>query len=327
MARTDTLGHYLTDVASAIKTKKGDNTDILASDFDTEILNLPSGDDWSDIGYNYTPQIVESDHDISKQIYDAWDSSKTSASYYFNNAIGNSMVICPLIDTSNITGSVNNMFTNLVKLREVPRLVMTPSDCGRMFYYCTGLEKIDTSGIDTTNCTTMYSIFNNCTSLKNISINFKTSNFTAVAVQEMFGGCTSLENINFGSNFKMENVTSPYRMFYNCKSLTSLDLSNFDFSPTNMNEMFYGCQKLTTINFGSNFDMSQLSNSNNTFYDCRVLDDNTLNKILELYINATNISTKTLRHIGFTSNYYPLSRWETLSNWQDFLDAGWTTGF
>lgn len=43
MARTDTLGNYLTDVASAIKTKKGDSTPILASNFDTEIINLPSG--------------------------------------------------------------------------------------------------------------------------------------------------------------------------------------------------------------------------------------------------------------------------------------------
>lgn len=43
MARVDNLTNFLTDVASAIKTKKGDNTDILASNFDTEIANLPSG--------------------------------------------------------------------------------------------------------------------------------------------------------------------------------------------------------------------------------------------------------------------------------------------
>lgn len=43
MARTDTLAHFLTDVASAIKTKKGSQTAIQASNFDTEIANLPSG--------------------------------------------------------------------------------------------------------------------------------------------------------------------------------------------------------------------------------------------------------------------------------------------
>lgn len=43
MARTDTLGNFLTDVADAIRTKKGTTEAIVASDFDTEISNLPSG--------------------------------------------------------------------------------------------------------------------------------------------------------------------------------------------------------------------------------------------------------------------------------------------
>lgn len=43
MARTDNLTNYLTDVASAIKTKKGSNAPIQASEFDTEIASLLSG--------------------------------------------------------------------------------------------------------------------------------------------------------------------------------------------------------------------------------------------------------------------------------------------
>ena len=42
MARTNNLTNFLTDVAGAIKTKKGVNTDIPAANFDTEIMNLPS---------------------------------------------------------------------------------------------------------------------------------------------------------------------------------------------------------------------------------------------------------------------------------------------
>lgn len=45
MARIDTLINFLTDVAAAIKAKKGESTLIPAADFDTEIANLPSGDD------------------------------------------------------------------------------------------------------------------------------------------------------------------------------------------------------------------------------------------------------------------------------------------
>lgn len=42
MARVNNLSNFLTDVASAIKTKKGSETAIPAADFDTEILALPS---------------------------------------------------------------------------------------------------------------------------------------------------------------------------------------------------------------------------------------------------------------------------------------------
>lgn len=41
MARTDNLTNFLTDVATAIREKKGSTESILASDFDTEIINLP----------------------------------------------------------------------------------------------------------------------------------------------------------------------------------------------------------------------------------------------------------------------------------------------
>lgn len=43
MARTDTLGHFLTDVADAIREKKGSSSSIPASQFDTEISNLSGG--------------------------------------------------------------------------------------------------------------------------------------------------------------------------------------------------------------------------------------------------------------------------------------------
>ena len=43
MARTDTLNNFLTDVATAIRTKGGTSEEIKASEFDTAITNLPSG--------------------------------------------------------------------------------------------------------------------------------------------------------------------------------------------------------------------------------------------------------------------------------------------
>lgn len=43
MARTDSLSNFLTDVANAIREKKGTSTPIVASNFDTEIQNIQSG--------------------------------------------------------------------------------------------------------------------------------------------------------------------------------------------------------------------------------------------------------------------------------------------
>ena len=43
MARIDSLGHFLTDVADAIRNKKGSSGTIQASSFDTEIASIPSG--------------------------------------------------------------------------------------------------------------------------------------------------------------------------------------------------------------------------------------------------------------------------------------------
>ena len=45
MARTDTLSHFLTDVADAIREKAGTQETIQASSFDTAIANIPSGGD------------------------------------------------------------------------------------------------------------------------------------------------------------------------------------------------------------------------------------------------------------------------------------------
>ena len=62
MARTDTLGHFLTDVADAIREKKGTSETITASDFDTEIENLPSG------GISI-PQTIAEANDLLDSIY------------------------------------------------------------------------------------------------------------------------------------------------------------------------------------------------------------------------------------------------------------------
>lgn len=59
MARTDTLGNFLTDVAEAIRTKEGTNETIPASEFDTRISNLSGGEDLSAELTTYETELEE----------------------------------------------------------------------------------------------------------------------------------------------------------------------------------------------------------------------------------------------------------------------------
>ena len=54
MARINNLTNFLTDVATAIRTKKDSETTIAAEDFDTEILSLPSQGVYQDKSMNIT---------------------------------------------------------------------------------------------------------------------------------------------------------------------------------------------------------------------------------------------------------------------------------
>lgn len=66
MARINNLTNFLTDVASAIKEKKGDNTNIPAEEFDIEILALSGGGNYQTKTLNITSngtQIVTPDQD------------------------------------------------------------------------------------------------------------------------------------------------------------------------------------------------------------------------------------------------------------------------
>ena len=191
MARVDTLTNYLTDVADAIKNKKGDDTPILASEFDIEITNLPSGGSshaWSAIGYNGEPKSFQETFDCSKEIYDNWDNTIIDLNSKFSG--DKKLIWFPLVDTSKVT-NMSSMFYNCTSLKEVPQF-------------------------DTSKVTNMSYMFYNCTSLEEIP-QFDTSNVKFMS--NMFGGCnkltdTSIDNIlQFCITSKKENGTLQYLGF------------------------------------------------------------------------------------------------------------------
>ena len=146
MARIDTLTNYLSDVADAIKNKKGDDTPILASEFDTEITNLPSGGsshDWSAIGYNGEPKSLQEIFDYSKEIYDNWDNTIIDLNSKFDE--DKKLIWFPLVDTSNVT-NMRFMFDDCTSLKEVPQF--DTSNVTNMSYMFSSCNKLTDTSID-----------------------------------------------------------------------------------------------------------------------------------------------------------------------------------
>lgn len=193
MARTDTLGHFLTDVASAIKNKKGDQTAIQASSFDTEITNLPSGGssiDWTTIGYSEEPKSIEEDYNYALEIKNNWTSSSdpfgafkndrklvyapnivissnyTSADYMFQNCV-NLKTISPLLDFSNIINA-NSIFYGCSTLIEIPSFNF--SKATNIANCCISCYALKTIGlIDCSKVANISGAFTNCSKLENLS--------------------------------------------------------------------------------------------------------------------------------------------------------------
>ena len=172
--------------------------------------------------------------------------------------------------------------------------------------------------LDTSNITDMVYMFYACKNLTTIPL-LNTSSVTDMSL--MFSTCTSLTTIPLLDTSSVTNMT---QMFNWCTSLISIPQIDTS-SVTNMSQMFSKCDVLTTIPL---LDTSSVTNIYNMFNYCPSLNDTSLNNILQMCINATRYnSTKTLAYIGFSRNNYSTQRIQALSNYQAFINAGWTIGY
>ena len=268
--------------------------------------------DWSQIGYTNTPQTILDTFAYSKNISDNWDSTQ---SILYNKFSRNStLVYMPLVDTHNAV-DMNSMFSNCSNLQIVPSLNSSKvTDMYRMFYYCQKL--ISVGELNAIQVTRMEDMFSNCNKLEQFSI-INTDNVTNM--RNMFNNCIKLTSISLPNTPKLQNAS---QMFFNCSSLTTI--TQLDTSKvTQATQMFQGCTSLVTI---PQLDISAVTNSyyiQNMFNSCNSLSDESLNNILAMCINAGVKST--LAYIGLSQTQ--ATTCQTLSNWQDFVDAGWTTGY
>ena len=169
------------------------------------------------------------------------------------------------------------------------------------FYGCTLLEKIDFTGISTSNITSMQNTFSDCSSLKSLDLtNFDVSTLATdknsiSGLHQTFAGCSSLETLNI-TGWKITNkVTYLYGTFDKCSKLKKLDLSNWD--TTGVTSLNYAFRRMTNIEEIDlrNADFSNVTSTTSVFYLTNnnvkiiVKDDIQKNWFNTNFSNLTNI--------------------------------------
>lgn len=189
------------------------------------------------------------------------------------------------------------------------------TDMSYLFKNCKNLLSVPL--INTSNATNMVYMFWNCTNLVTVSL-IDTSHITDML--RMFQGCSSLVNVPL---LDMSNATSVYGVFNGCTSLITVPEFNTQNAET-FTDMFSGCTSLQEIPI---YNTSSATSLSDMFSRCPNLSDDSLNNILTMCISATNISSKnkTLEYVGLSEEQ--AQKCTTLSNYQSFTEAGWTTGY
>ena len=162
----------------------------------------------------------------------------------------------------------------------------TRVDVSYMFYNC----KTQTVPlIDTSNATSMNSMFYYCSSLTTIP-QFNTSNVTNM--EGMFYNCTSLITI---PQLDTSNVTNMYSMFNRCTNLTTIPMLDTS-KVTSMTSIFYKCSKLTTIRFNPNannivsFDIGYCTNMTTEDLTGMIESLPTITKSIKITMGSTLIN-------------------------------------
>lgn len=107
--------------------------------------------------------------------------------------------------------------------------------------------------------------------------------------------------------------------FYSLKKVPFMDTSNV----TDMRWAFDTCSELVDLPL---LNTSSVTSMRRAFSSCSSLSNDSLNNILAMCANATSYTgTKTLNDIGITAVQATIC--QGLSNYQAFLNAGWTTGY
>lgn len=192
------LTQLFSDIADAIRAKTGSASTIVATDFPTEIGNIPSGTTYDDL-------TVPSNH-------------STTNTYYGNGAAYIKQLPKFVVDGTTAYGLLKG-FKGLKKV-EVEFTQSSNTTCNYIFQGCTSLT--DVSFTNSSYIQLLQYAFDGCSSLVTAPA-ISSSNITRTT--NMFANCTSLVNV---PQYDTSNIANGYlsMMFSNCPMLSNDSLNN-----------------------------------------------------------------------------------------------------
>ena len=145
-----------------------------------------------------------------------------------------------------------------------PNVVFLNENSEAMFRWFTKMETVDLASFNTSEVTTMNTMFYMMNSIKSIDVSgFNTSKVNDM--NSMFDQTGVIEELNL-SSFDTSNVTDMKWMFFGLNKLKKLNLTNFDTSKvTNMYGMFDAMTDVSEIKFGTNFNTRNVTNMGRMF--------------------------------------------------------------
>lgn len=198
MAKNDNLTDFLTDVANAIRTKKGTTALINPQDFSSEIASIESGGGGADNGFLGVATLrntkVFGSSNFKTLIIN--DGVEEIATYALYRCLATEIIL-----PNSVVTIGHNAFYNCLNLESMilsDNITTLPNQC---FYGCAALETIilpENLTIINTAC------FRGCISLKKVV--FK-SKFTTITTN-VFNGCSSLEVLDFSACTKVPSVNN-----------------------------------------------------------------------------------------------------------------------
>ena len=259
--------------------------------------------------------------DVYKSVFYGSNGVETGTLSDFSNLTDNELV--KRVEIWNVLGTDNGMTApesceNLFSsssINSIPLLdTSNTTNMNYMFSYCANLQTIPL--LNTSKVVSMFYMFNGCANLQIVPL-LDTSKVSDM--RNMFANCTNLQSVPL---LDMSSATNVGYMFADCTNLQSVPLFDTN-NVTDIGSMFNGCTNLQSVPL---LDTSSVTNMSYMFKNCTNLSDDSLNNILMMCVNSKVSSNyKTLSSISLSEEQ--AQKCTTLSNYQAFLDAGWTTGY